>query len=193
MVTLQAERIGEEATTISVISAQYSTISQQIQKETAKFLDSGNLGNAIKENVLSCQSDVCNLILTQELLDFFKNETKETPIDKNLEMGFLDGLSKNGIENVKKSLTTVETVFGQFAIIFQEISKLTTTLDIVGLTGKVEAARIKKDSADLLGLLEDLMTFKTTLKQSLKEIDDIGKDLINQTREMKNELEVYLR
>lgn len=189
---VQAERIGEEAATISVVSSQYSSISQQIQKETAKFLNSGNLGNAIKENVLSCQFDVCNLILTKELLDFFKNETKETPIDKNVEMEFLDGLSRVGIENVKKSLTEVETVFGQFDVIFQEIRKLTTTLDIVGLTGKIEAARIKNDSRDLLGLLEDLMTFKATLKQALHEIDDIGKALIEQTREMKSELVVYL-
>lgn len=188
---VQAARIGSHAATISVVSSQYGTISQQIQIETEKFLNSGNLGNSIKKNVRNCQLDVCNLILTKDLLDFFKSETKETPIDKNLEMRLLEELSIKGIEQVQDSLNKVEKVFDQFSSIFNEIAKLTTALDIVGITGKIEAVKIDEPE-ELLGLLNDLMIFKTSLKQSLKEIDNIGKDLILHTKEMKNELGTYL-
>ncbi|MBX3022014.1 MAG: PAS domain-containing protein [Bdellovibrionales bacterium] len=189
---VQAAKIGQEAATISIVSSQYDEISKQIQAETEKFLSSGNLGNSIKENVQTCQFDVCNLILTKELVDFFTNEVKETPLDKSLEMTLLQGLGKKGIEQTQKSLTAVESVFQQFTGIFREIGKLTTALDIVGITGKVEAVKVKGASADILGLLEGLMDFKTALKSSLKEIDGIGSELMGQTKQMKDELKFYL-
>lgn len=190
---IQAEKIGQSAATLSIIAQQYRDIARQLQKETEKFLSSGNLGNSIKENVQECQFDVCNLILINELFNFFKNETEATPIDKNLEMDLLEQLGKAGVEKVKKSLTAVKVVFGQFDIIFKEIKKLTTTLDIVGITGKIETAKVTQSSAELYGLLENLMSYKVALKQSLQEIDAIGKNLLTQTEEMKDELGLYLR
>ena len=190
---VQSARIGQEAATLAVISRQYSEISTQLQKETEKFLNTGNLGNAIKENVQECQFDVCNLILTRELLNFFKNETEHAPIDKDVEMALLEKLGASRVEEVKKSLNNVKTVFAQFDVIFKEIRKLTTTLDIVGITGKIETAKIKQSSSELSGLLDDLMAYKTTVKQSLQEIDDIGKNLTTQTDEIKDELETYLK
>jgi hypothetical protein len=189
---VHAARIGQEAATILVISSQYGIISRQIQQETEKLLSTGSMGGSIKQNVQVCQFDVCNLLLTKELIAYFKDETEESSINKDYENAFLNELNKNGIENAEKSLTAVETIFGRFESIFQEIKKLTTALDIVGITGKVEAVQVKKDSAELLGLLDDLMGFKTTLKQSLKEIDDIGSNLIDQTREVRRELEAFL-
>lgn len=190
---IQAEKIGQSAATLSVIAQQYRDIAAQLQKETEKFLSSGNLGNSIKENVQECQFDVCNLILINELFNFFKNETEETPIDKNLEMDLLKQLGKSGVEKVKRSLTAVKVVFGQFDVIFKEIKRLTTTLDIVGITGKIETAKVTESSAELYGLLENLMSYKVALKQSLQEIDEIGKNLLIQTEEMQDQMGFYLR
>lgn len=182
---VQSALIGQDAATISVVSSQYSGISELIKKETEKFVTSGNLGSSIKKSVQACQFDVCSLILTRELITFFKNEKMSTPVDKYQEMRLLEELARQRVESVRKSMTAVETVFNQFSVVFTEIRQLTSALDIVGITGKIEAVKIKQASQELLLLLDDLMTFKTTLKQYLKDIDNIGKDLINQTHELK--------
>lgn len=180
-------KIGEEAAPIAVVSSQYDDIAKQIQSETQKFLNAGNL---VQEKVEECQFDVCNSLLQKEMFNFFKEEKKETPIDKAVEMNLLEGLGKRGIEQVKESLTAIDTEFGQFKIVFEEVRKLATALEIVSLTGKIEAVKVKHSSSpELLGLLNDLMIFKVALKKSLKEIDDIGNDLIHQTHEMREELE----
>lgn len=190
---VQAAKIGQKAASISVVSSQYGEISKNIQKEIEKFSSSGNLGNSIKENVQTCLFDVGNMLLTRDLIAFFKNETKETPIDKTHEMTTLEALGKQGVEKTQKSMVAVEDVFQQFSSIFQEIAKLSTALDIVSITGKVEAAKIDDSSTNIMELLNDLVDFKTALNASLKEIDEIGRELLNQTDKTKHDLRVYLK
>ena len=88
----------------------------------------------------------------------------------------------------KSSLAAIDFEFGRFRNVYDEVGKLTAALEIVSITGKIEAARIKQSSAELLGLLDDLSEFKAALKSSLQEIDSIGKDLSLRTREMRAEL-----
>ena len=180
-----AAKIGAEAAPIAVVSSQYDDIAKQIQAETKKFLSAGNL---VQEKVEECRLDVCNSLLQKEMFDFYKDEKKETPIDKSIEMRLLEDLSKHGIEEAKSSLTAIDVEFSQFKVVYEEVRKLATALEIVSLTGKIEAVKVKHSSQELLGLLNDLMVFKASLKKSLKEIDEIGNDLISQTHEMKEEL-----
>lgn len=178
-------RIGQEASPIAVVASQYDDIAKQIQAETQKFLEAGKL---VQEKAEECQFEICNSLLQKEMFGFFKDEQKQTPVDKAVEMLLLEDLSKHGIKVAKASLTAINTEFNQFKAVYNEVRKLTTSLDIVSLTGKIEAVKVKKNSDELLGLLDDLMTFKVVLKDSLKEIDEFGRDLITKTHDMEQGL-----
>lgn len=182
-----AAKIGQDAAPIAVVSSQYDDVAKQIQAEIKKFMNAGNL---VQEKVEECQFDVCNSLLQKEMFGFFKDKDKdkETPLDKTVEMALLEDLGKSGIEKAKASLTAIDIEFSQFKIVYEEVRQLATALDIISLTGKIEAVKVKQNSTELLQLLNDLMTFKTALKKTLKEIDDLGRDLITQTHDMREEL-----
>ena len=61
-------------------------------------------------------------------------------------------------------------------------------MDIINITGKVEAVKVAQ-SAALMSLLNELNSFKTVLKDSLKNINDIGNALINLIQEIETKLE----
>lgn len=182
---VQAARIGQEAAPIAVVSSQYEGLSKQIQDETRKFMEAGNL---VEKKVEECHFDICNSLLQKEMFFFFKNEAKETPINLALEMELLEQLSNQGIEKSKRSITEIEVEFSKFKAVSDEVRKLATGLEIVSVTGKIEAAKIKQQSGELLGLLSDLANFKASLKSSLKEIENIGKDLSAHTHELQGQL-----
>ena len=182
---VQAARIGEEAAPIAVISSQYDSLAKQIRKEFKKFLDASEL---VQKKVGECQFNVCATFLQREMFAFFKNENQPTPIQKEVEMEYLENLSETGIVRAKNSLNDLEIEFGEFKSVYEEVRKLSTALEIVSISGKIEAAKIKQSSNELLGLLNDLGNFKKALKDSLKEIDAIGGDLLGQTQEMRREL-----
>lgn len=181
---VQAARIGQEAAPIAVISSQYDGIAKQIQEETKKFVEAGNL---VQEKVLDCQFDICNSLLQKEMLQFFKQETKETPVDKELEMSLLNKSEMEGLVKARASLSSIEVEFGKFKSVYEEVRKQTTALEIISITGKIEAVKIKQ-SSELMTLLDDLNTFKTTLKECLKSIDGIGSSLIGHIHQMKDKV-----
>lgn len=182
---IQSSRIGKEADPMAVISSQYDDIARQIQEETKKFLNAGKL---VLDKVEECQFDVCNSLLQKEMFSFFKNETKETPIDKNIEMALLGELGNLSNKKAIASLDAINLEFYQFQLVYEEVQKLATAMDIVSLMGKIEAAKITHSSSELIGLMKDLMVFRNMLKNSLKEIGDIGDALISSTAEMRSAL-----
>lgn len=179
---VQAARIGQEAAPIAVISSQYEGLAKQIREEIKKIVGASRL---VQEKVGNCQFEICNSLLQQEMFSFFRDEDRPSPIQKEVEMNHLEKLSRDGIGKAKQSLVEVDFEFGKFRTIYEEVRKLSTALEIVSISGKIEAAKIKQSSGALEGLLSDLVEFKTALKNSLKEIDTIGNGLIVQTREMK--------
>ncbi len=182
---IHAEKIGREAASLAVISAQYDMLAKQIQVETEKFMAAGSL---VRDKVEECQFDVCNSLLLKEMFFFFKNETKTTPIRKEIEMGYLEKLGRHGFQKSKARLAQIDFEFLKFKTVYEEVKKLATALEIVSISGKIEASKVKQSSSELLSLLGELAKFKLALKVSLNEIDKIGGDLISRTHEMSAEL-----
>lgn len=187
---VQAAKIGQEAAPISVISSEYEALAKQIQQEIHKFVQAGSL---VQRKVEECQFDVCNSLLQTQMLLFFKEEVfkeeaKQSHEQKNVEMKLLESLSAHGIEKAKVSLGEIDAQFRKFKSIHDGVKQLSTAIEIVSITGKMEAARIKQSSSEIIGLLHALENFKTSLKQYLHQIDMIGNDLVSQTHKMKERL-----
>lgn len=183
---IQAARIGREAASIGVISSQYESIAQGIQEDITKFMEAGE---RVREKVSGCQFDVCHSLLQDEMLSFFKKETKETPIDKDKEISLLQESKKKVLLKARTSLASVEEEFGRFKAAHESIRKKSAALEIIAITGKIEIAKVKRDSSELQGLLEDLNKFKTTLRDCLKSIDEIGDQLIDRVYRIKMKVE----
>lgn len=181
----QAARIGHEGRPIAVISGHYDTLARQIQSEIQKFTLAGNL---VQEKVAECQFDVCSSLLQREMVAYFRDELRPLPIAKETEMAYLEELGALGIAQAKRSLAHIDAEFAKFRAVYREVRKLAVALDLVSVAGKIEAAKIKHPAGDLHGLLQDLGAFKSVLELSLKEIDEIGDDLLAQTHEMRRDL-----
>ncbi len=182
---VQAARIGEEAASMATISTQYDNLAKEIQDEINKFMVSGKL---VQEKVKDCQFFVCNSILQREIYNFFEKETKPSPIQKANEMSILAMLQEQQIKNAKTSLIEIQTEFSEFKRVCNDVKKLSIGLEMVSISGKIEAARLNRNSGELSGLLDQLTNFKDSLKQSLKEINDIGNDLVHQVLSMNESL-----
>ena len=100
-------------------------------------------------------------------------------------MVYLEDLTRRSIGSTEASLRRLDLEFAKFWSVYEDLHKLTVTLEIVSVLGKVEAAKINQNSGELQPLLEDLVKFKTTLRDSLKEIDAIGNSLMATTRRLK--------
>ncbi len=182
---VQVARIGDEAAPIAVISSQYKNVSVQIQDETHKFMESSK---RVQEKVENCQLEVCTALLQKEMHRLFKEDKSETPIQKEMEMELLTKMTEDGVERAKQSLNEIDHEFRRFRIVYEEVRKLSTALEIVSVSGQIEVAKVKQLSGELTGLLNDLAVFKASLKTSLKEIDTFGKGLTRQTQEIRQGL-----
>lgn len=178
---VQAARIGQEAAPIATISSQYDQLAKEIQIEIQKFVSAGK---TVQEKVKDCQFYVCNSILQKEIHKFFEEESKPTPIQKNKEMEILSILEHQQIKMAKDSLRDIQREFNEFNKVYEDVRKLAIGLEMVSLSGKIEAAKLSKTSDELTGLLSELSSFKDNLKETLKEINNIGKVLLEQTQKM---------
>ena len=179
---VQATKIGRDAATLAVISGQYDELAKQIQAEIGKFTEAGSV---VRQKVKDCQYDVCNSLLQKEMYRVFRDETDSALIQKEMEMVYLEDLTHRSIGSTEASLRQLDSEFAKFWSVYEDLHKLTVTLEIVSVLGKVEAAKINQNSGELQPLLEDLVKFKTTLRDSLKEIDAIGNSLMASTRRLK--------
>lgn len=182
---IKAAKIGQEAAPLAVISAQYESLAKKIRQEIQKFSEAGKL---VHEQIERCQFDVCNSLLQKEMVQFFRNETKSTPVQKNIEMAHLERVSNLGLDAARLGLKQIDIEFSKFKSVYEEVRNIESALEIVSISGRIEAAKIEQSSTDLSSLLNELVQFKRVLRVSLKDIDDIGKDLVFRARQINDEI-----
>lgn len=181
---VQAARIGREAAPIAVVSSQYDGIARQIQQDIQEFRAAGM---NMHERICACLFDVCNSIMQQEMVSFFGQETEETPCDRMAEADFITESAQANFERARMSLAEVAAGFDRFRMVHDEVRKQAMALDVIGITGKIEAVKIKQ-FPELLGLLDDLGTFKDALKESLARINRISNSLVGHIGDIRQKI-----
>lgn len=183
---IHASRIGTAAISLATISSQYYLLAREIQLEINKFADAGK---QLQEKIQECQFYVCNSILQKEIYELFESEVKPLPIDKSEEMKLLSILKDQQIQKASNSLSFIQKEFIQFRNAFDNVRNLSIALDMVIIGAKIETAKIKTKSEDIISLIAQLSSFKDSLKQGLQEIEGYGMNLLKQTEEMKTLLD----
>lgn len=182
---IHTERIGPEAVTIAVVSTRYEALALQIQEETKRFME---MGSRVQEKIEKCQFDTCNAILQEEMRAFFDKDSSAMPIEKETEMRYLAEMAELGIREALGSLKGIEREFSLFQSVHDQVRNLAAALEIVSLTGKIEAAKVRDESGTLHSLLDELGVFKKCLKASLAEIEGLGETLLKSSRGIEAQL-----
>src|SRR5690606_33631969 len=183
---IHASRIGAAAISLATISSQYYLLAREIQFEINKFADAGKL---LQEKIQECQFYVCNSILQKEIYELFESEVKPLPIDKSQEMKLLALLKDQQIKKANESLSFIKKEFIKFSNSFDNVKNLSIALEMVIIGAKIETAKIKTKSEDIISLINQLSVFKDSLKNGLREIEEYGLNLSKQTEEMSTLLE----
>lgn len=181
-----AARIGREAVTLTVVSSQYDATAKQINSDIKDLLAAANRVEELSSN--SCKFDACSLLLLREVIAFFREEADaDASIDKGRELSFLETASQANLSSAMASLNSLEEAFNKFKAIHEEVRMQATALEIISVTGKIEAVKVRQ-SSELMNLLNELNAFKTILKECLKSIDESGHALLAQISQTKSKL-----
>lgn len=170
---IQAAKLGREAATIAVVSSKYDGIAKDIQEETHTFLNAGKL---IQERVSQCQFDLTNALIQKEMVLFFAQESHDPSTNLQQESAYLEEARVRSLKQAKESLVAIDQELSHFRKVYLQMKKQAVALDIVNITGKIEAAKVKQ-AETINNLLNDLTTFKIVLDESLKKVNDLQDEL----------------
>lgn len=168
---IKTNKIGEEAAPLAVVASKYETMAKEIQKEILSF---NKASESIQARVENAQFSICAALLQTEVFNFFKNEKSSGQIDVQLEMKALEELKQSSIRQAIEDLRHTSNEFSSFGIKCEELKKLSTGLEIVRLTGKIEASKINVESGEFKSLLDELTKFRLFLSKSLDEIENVS-------------------
>lgn len=170
---IKASNLGQEAASISVVSTQYDHISKLIQKAVESFKE---VSMSIYKKIESSQFDICASLLHMEMGTFFSQEPKDLPIDVEYESQLVKGMALSRYEKTKETLKTIEDDIRAFKKIQENLKKESLPLEIISITGRIEASKISKGN-ELTDLLNDLNSFRETLKKEIYNIENLGIEL----------------
>lgn len=181
---VQANRLGQDGSSIAIVANQYEAMTSEIQAEMVKFTKASD---SVKEMIGKAQFIVCAGSLEQEMVQYFKNEKGNDHIDANNESQILSLLSTQTFNECKITLKAVSDVFKNLKNVNNNLTQLITGLEIVRLTGRTEVAKIQTNKTIFESLIEDLSNFRESLKASLKQVDELTSALSNLSLEISDQ------
>ena len=108
------------------------------------------------------------------MIHYFEKESDVGPVDLELEMSFLRNLYNSGLSKATSAVKTAESILGQFQSFCEELKQLSLGLEILRLTGKIEASKINQRIPEVSHLLEELSNFKSSLSLTIDELDKLS-------------------
>jgi PAS domain S-box-containing protein len=172
---IQAALLGESATTIDVISNSYGTISSAVQDKIQLFVTSA-------QRVLKTIYHALFLIGTagvqHEVSEFFRAELDsghlsedEGKFSPEQEVRLLEAQREEYQARAIEGLWAIAKQTEAFQQDCDEMKRLTASLEIVRLMGKMESARLVGINEGLDKLITDLESSQAVIAAGLKEIE----------------------
>jgi aerotaxis receptor len=180
-----AAHLGSDGASLSVVANRYEKMATEIKNKISDFI---TLNSQVTGGVKVSQFQVASSILQQEMIRFFKKESDVGPVDLELEMSFLWNLYNAGLSKATSAVKTAESVLGQFQSSCEELKQLSLGLEIVRLTGKIEASKINQRIPEVSHLLEELSNFKSSLSLTIDELDKLSNLMRDHAFEISNRL-----
>jgi aerotaxis receptor len=177
---IQAAQLGGGGAAIGVISNNYNLISSEIKDNLSAFVDSAR-------KVLSTINDgrflICVAKIQREIADFFRSETSDNALTQEQELSLLEQQQDAYQRKAVTGLRAIKDQAGRFQRDCEEMKRLTTSLEVTRIMGKMESARlIARDGLDKL--IDELDSFQGAIGQGLKEIDRANHCIQHNARQM---------
>lgn len=179
-----SSKLSNSGGPISVISNQYDGVSKDIQKKIEIFKD---MAKNIQKTLSHSQYSICEAITFREQFDKFLSEPKDSPINTDEEQKILRELVSNRFEKVLEEVNEIIKATSDFKQTYEDIRKETTTLEIISLTGRIEASKLPH-AGDILTLLNELNAFKEKLKSTLSTLGEMNGEIFSKLSKIKEEI-----
>lgn len=166
-----AAHLGSDGASLSVVANRYEKMATEIKNKISEFI---TLNSQVMGGVNVSQFQVASSILQQEMIHYFEKESDVGPVDLELEMSFLRNLYNSGLSKATSAVKTAESILGQFQSSCEELKQLSLGLEILRLTGKIEASKINQRIPEVSHLLEELSNFKSSLSLTIDELDKLS-------------------
>lgn len=170
--TIQASHLGNFGAPMCVISSNYTSISEEIQENLRRFLESGNrVAQVIDEGLFLLATSR----IQREVFDHFQQEAPNDGASRDEEMQYLEQQQQSYSDKAAQGLDAISLQVGQFQQACLAMRKLTSILEVTRVMGKIESASLDASHSSLNDLIDDLSSFQKAILDGLKEIDASNK------------------
>lgn len=165
---VSSAHLNEEGAAISVVASSYQKLVAEVQSEISRFKESAeNVILKLQEN----QFLISAKYLMTEIVTFFKTEKDNTNINVQEETTRLLEQSEKYQTKAQASVQDVLQSLKTFKSACESMRSSITGLEIMRLTGKIEAARLGQASKTFEGIIGQLKQFQMVLFGVLEEIE----------------------
>lgn len=178
---VQAAGLGEAGATLSMISENYSTISNEIRKGMDEFMASAE---RVRKTVNDGLFLICVARMQREVLGLFNSEAAGSDGTSRQEMEYLEQQQETYQQKAIDSLHAINRHVEIFHQAYADMKRLTAGLEVVRVLGKVETSHLKVNNNGLSGLMADLGSFQASIAAGLKEIDETNGHLQHNIRRL---------
>ena len=182
--SIRAAKLGQEGSSLGVISEEISNVSKEIEKESSDLKSrSAQLASALGEmSFLIAQS-----ILQQKMIEFFQFEQKQremTPGEERIRYGreiseaskVLEVCARQSLKQCIACIMDLQASFRGFDAISSSLEKVLLTIQFSYVTGKTVTARIA-GAEQFSALLSDLLTLSESGRSELGKLKSAVKEV----------------
>lgn len=164
---VKSAQLGPVGKSIGVISENFNIVASSIRDEIDNFKLSTE---EVFHSLHSGQFLLCTAKLQAEVAAYFRNEIAASNNSNTHELELLERQMVEYQHRANESLAKIEAKIRHFQNDFLQLKKSTTGLEVIRVMGKVDAARLPRDTG-LTELIDDLGSFQSALSTSLAAIE----------------------
>lgn len=173
---VHAAQLGETGAAIGVISNNYTTIATELQDKMTRFMESGT---HVAETIDSGLFLAATARIQREVASVFKQETPNEGASQEKEMINLQQQQQAYSLKAAKGLKDISIKISHFKESCLEMRKLTASLEVTRIMGKIQCASLDAENSSLPNLINDLGQFQDAISHGLKLIDQANKTIEN--------------
>ncbi len=171
---VHAAQLGETGAAIGVISSNYTTIAAELQNKMTRFMESGTHVAQTIDNGLFLAATAR---IQREVASIFKQEPPNKGASQEQEMINLEQQQKAYSLKAAQGLKEISIKVTQFKEACLEMRKLTASLEVTRVMGKIQCASLDASNSSLPNLINDLGQFQEAISDGLKLIDQANKTI----------------
>ncbi len=177
---VQSFQLGDQGKTIGVISGNYNIVSTEIRNEIDRFKQSAtDVFNQIYEG----QFLLCTSRIQGEVIEFFTKESGDPEAQKK-EMEYLQNQQIEYEQKAIQGLATIVTNIDRFKEDCHRMKMCSSSLEVIRIMGKVDAARLDTTQSGLHELINELKLFQTSIAGSLQKIEHCNNGMQYDTKKI---------